>query len=225
MTSKQSFVSTALRYAYLHGFASSPFSTKGVQLSQWFRNDLNITLDLPDLVIPSFRKQCLSTMVDHIEKKIIKSNSTWIFIGSSFGGLVSTLVTQRQPKLIRSLVLLAPALNPLELWTSKINVEQWKKDGFMNFFNQNTQRDESIDYGFLLDLQTYSSYPVVTTCPITIIHGIHDDVVPIQASREYMKKIRLLNKHSISLIEVDDDHYLRKDETLNTIKKVIRDFH
>ncbi|CAF4621934.1 unnamed protein product, partial [Rotaria magnacalcarata] len=41
-------------------------------------------------------------MVDHIEKKIIKSNSTWIFIGSSFGGLVSTLVTQRQPKLIHS---------------------------------------------------------------------------------------------------------------------------
>jgi len=63
---------TALRYAYLHGFASSPLSTKAVQLQQWFQNELNISLDLPDLNIPSFRKQCLSNTVDHIEKNIIR---------------------------------------------------------------------------------------------------------------------------------------------------------
>jgi predicted esterase YcpF (UPF0227 family) len=66
---------TALRYAYLHGFASSPLSTKGVQLHRWFEKDLNISLDLPDLNIPSFRKQCLSNMVDHIEKTIISKNN------------------------------------------------------------------------------------------------------------------------------------------------------
>lgn len=95
----------------------------------------------------------------------------------------------------------------------------------MKFFNQNTQSEESIRYNFFQDLQTHTPYPIVTTCPITIIHGLHDDVVPIQTSREYMKKIRPLNKHRTSMIEVDDDHYLRKDETLNTIKKVIRGFN
>lgn len=60
------------RYAYLHGFASSPLSTKGVQLSQWLKNELQITLDLPDLNIPSFREQSLSNMINHVEKKIIR---------------------------------------------------------------------------------------------------------------------------------------------------------
>ncbi len=62
---------TALRYAYLHGFASSSLSTKGVELHRWFEKKLNISLELPDLNIPSFRQQCLSNMIDHIEKKII----------------------------------------------------------------------------------------------------------------------------------------------------------
>jgi hypothetical protein len=70
----KSSATTALRYAYLHGFASSPLSTKGVQLHRWFQKELGISLDLPDLNIPSFRKQCLSNMVDHIEKKIISKN-------------------------------------------------------------------------------------------------------------------------------------------------------
>jgi len=68
---KKTVVTTTLRYAYLHGFASSPLSTKGVQLQRWFQNKLNISLELPDLNIPSFRKQCLSNMVDHIERMII----------------------------------------------------------------------------------------------------------------------------------------------------------
>ncbi len=62
----------ALRYAYLHGFASSPLSTKGVQLHRWFQKKLNVSLDLPDLNLPSFRQQCLTNMVDHVEKTIIR---------------------------------------------------------------------------------------------------------------------------------------------------------
>ncbi|CAF3923262.1 unnamed protein product, partial [Rotaria sp. Silwood1] len=50
----KSFTTTAIRFAYLHGFASSPLSTKGVQLREWFQDELNISLDLPDLNIPCF---------------------------------------------------------------------------------------------------------------------------------------------------------------------------
>lgn len=59
-----------LKYAYLHGFASSSLSAKGVQLHRWFDKKLNLSLELPDLNIPSFREQCLSNMVDHIDKQI-----------------------------------------------------------------------------------------------------------------------------------------------------------
>lgn len=62
---------TVLRYAYLHGFASSSLSTKGVQLHRWFDKKYQLVLELPDLNIPSFREQCLSNMVDHFERQII----------------------------------------------------------------------------------------------------------------------------------------------------------
>ncbi|CAF0735060.1 unnamed protein product [Adineta steineri] len=212
-----------LRYAYLHGFASSPLSTKGVELQRWFQNELNLSLDLPDLNIPSFRKQCLTHMVDHIEQNIIQSNSNWYLIGSSFGGLVSTLVAQRQSKLIHSLLLLAPAFNPIQRWSSKINIEQWKNQGFINYFNPSKQCDEPIDYQFFRDLHSYPSYPIVTTCPITIIHGLKDDVIPIETSREYMQRIHTINQYSTNMIEVNDDHHLRKKKTIYIIKKIILD--
>jgi hypothetical protein len=38
-----------------------------------------------------------------------------------------------------------------------------------------------------------------------------------------MQRIQLVNKYPILMIEVDDDHHLRKKQTLNTIKKIILD--
>jgi dipeptidyl aminopeptidase/acylaminoacyl peptidase len=113
----------------------------------------------------------------------------------------------------------------MQRWTSKINIDQWKNQGFINYFNPTTQCDEPIDYEFFHDLSLYPSYPIVTTCPIIIIHGLHDDVIPIETSREYMKKLHLLNKYRTLMIEVDDDHHLRKKKTLNIIKKIILDHH
>jgi pimeloyl-ACP methyl ester carboxylesterase len=235
-------ITTGLKFAYLHGFASSPLSTKGVQLQRWFENELNASLELPDLNIPSFQKQCLSRMVDYVEDKIIRkhtsststkpdrlflwlaeSKANWFLIGSSFGGLVSTIVAQRQPQMIHSLLLLAPAFNPVQRWTAKTDIEQWKSQGSINYFNPATEREEAVDYEFFQDLHAYPPYPLVATCPLTIIHGLQDDVIPIETSREYMQRLQSVNSHPTSMIEVNDDHHLRKKKTLNIIKKIILD--
>ena len=155
----------------------------------------------------------------------LESDTRWFLIGSSFGGLVATLVTQRQPQSIHSLLLLAPAFNPIERWTTKFDLTQWKSTGFLNYFNPITQSEEPISYQFFTDLQTHSAYPLVTTCPVTIIHGLHDDIVPIETSREYLKRLKSVNEHSISLIELDDDHHLRKKKTLNVIQNQIIQMH
>ena len=60
-----------VRYAYLHGFGSSPSASKGVHLKRWFEEELKLPLDLPDLNVPSFRHQTLSKIIDHVEKRII----------------------------------------------------------------------------------------------------------------------------------------------------------
>jgi hypothetical protein len=40
-----------------------------------------------------------------------------------------------------------------------------------------------------------------------------------------MQRIQLVNKYPTLMIEVDDDHHLRKKKTLKTIKKIILDHH
>ena len=75
MAKSLSHPSNLLRYAYLHGFASSSLSTKGVQLHRWFEKKFQLVLELPDLNIPSFREQCLSNMVDHFERQITSKTS------------------------------------------------------------------------------------------------------------------------------------------------------
>jgi predicted esterase YcpF (UPF0227 family) len=64
-----------LRYIYLHGFTSSPRASKGIHLTRWFQQELNISLDIPDLNIPSFRQQTLSKIVDHVGEYITRENN------------------------------------------------------------------------------------------------------------------------------------------------------
>lgn len=131
------------------------------------------------------------------------------------------MVTQRQPSRIHSILLLAPAFDPVRIWKTNRNIDQWKIDGFLNHFNPSTQKDEPVDYEFFQDLQTHSAYPLVTSCPISIIHGIHDEVVPIEHSRAYYRQLRALSRTPLEFIDIDDDHHLRKEKTLNKIKEVI----
>ena len=118
-------------------------------------------------------------------------------------------------------MLLAPAFDAVKIWQTNQNIERWKVDGFLNHYNPTTEKDEPVDYGFFQDLQSYPTYPLVTSCPISIIHGVRDQVVPVENSREYYRRLQSLTEHALDLVEVEDDHHLRTEETLNVIKEVI----
>jgi pimeloyl-ACP methyl ester carboxylesterase len=72
----------------------------------------------PNIVTPDFvlRKpkesyeQLFAKRMSHLNK-ILYSKSNWIIIGSSFGGLMGTLFTLKNPDRVKKLILLAPYLN------------------------------------------------------------------------------------------------------------------
>eukprot|EP01119_Soliformovum_irregulare_P016725 TRINITY_DN4886_c0_g1_i3.p1 TRINITY_DN4886_c0_g1~~TRINITY_DN4886_c0_g1_i3.p1 ORF type:complete len:120 (-),score=47.60 TRINITY_DN4886_c0_g1_i3:62-421(-) len=80
-------------------------------------------------------------------------------------------------------------------------MKAWKDSGFMSFRGPNGT-PEDVHYKFYDDIVSLPSNPV-PHCPTVIIHGRNDETVPIELSREYVKK----NPH-IKLVEVDDDHRL-----------------
>jgi len=83
---------------FLHGLESSGSGFKATYLRKRF----------PNIITPTFTGE-LNERMQQLER-LISPRSRWIFIGSSFGGLMATLFAIRHPAQISRLILLAPAL-------------------------------------------------------------------------------------------------------------------
>ena len=83
---------------YLHGLESESNSGKARQFREWF----------PGMLTPDFKgsfEQRMSQL-----QPILGDSRDWTIIGSSFGGLMGTVFTCKNPTQVRKLILLAPAL-------------------------------------------------------------------------------------------------------------------
>lgn len=152
---------------YLHGLESDSNSGKARQFREWF----------PGMVTPDFTGSFEERMTQL--GPVLANRSDWTIIGSSYGGLMGTVYTCKNPQRVRKLILLAPAL----------------------------LRDP---FGSFLDLQPVS-------LPVTVIHGVQDDVVPLEPAREVAESLFT----NLNFVVVNDDHRLHK--TLHELdwKKVL----
>lgn len=100
---------------YLHGSESDSNSGKAKQFREWF----------PGMVTPDFTGSFEERMIQlgpilEASRRVEPDNSDsqsnlrdglpWTIIGSSFGGLMGTVYTCKNPTRVRKLILLAPAL-------------------------------------------------------------------------------------------------------------------
>jgi pimeloyl-ACP methyl ester carboxylesterase len=83
---------------YLHGLESDSNSGKARQFREWF----------PGMLTPDFTGSFEERM-DQLQP-ILAGQTGWTIIGSSFGGLMGTVFTCKNPDRVRKLILLAPAL-------------------------------------------------------------------------------------------------------------------
>lgn len=191
-------------YIYLHGFASSPKSNKAVYLRDRFA-EININLKVIDLNQDNFTYLTLTRQIDQVESEIIDESQPVILIGSSFGGVTSTFLAERSLH-IQSLILLAPAFNFLSHWLPKLGAEKlkkWQEKGYLSVYHYGAKDYLPLSYSFILDSAKYEEEKLQRALPTLIFHGLHDDVIPIQASREFVAR-----RPWVKLIEVNSDHTL-----------------
>lgn len=84
---------------FLHGLDSSGSGTKGTYFSTRY----------PDMLRPDFDGTLQQRMTQLY--RLLGEDDKFIAVGSSFGGLMGTLLAVEQPDRVQRLVLLAPALN------------------------------------------------------------------------------------------------------------------
>ncbi len=193
-----------MRFIYLHGFASSPKSGKVVYLRDRLA-DLGISLEVPDLNQGDFSHLTITRQLRQVEALFPLNGTPITLIGSSLGGLTSAWLGQQHSQ-VQRLVLLAPAFGFLTHWLPKIGEDQlreWQASGYLSVEHYGEGRSLPLHYAFIEDAHQYQETPLLRPVPTLILHGRRDEVIPIQASRDYGSV-----RPWVQLIELDSDHAL-----------------
>jgi predicted esterase YcpF (UPF0227 family) len=123
-----------VKYLYLHGFASSPQSTKAKYMQQKFA-ELGLTLHVPDLNLTDFSKVTLSEQLIYLDRNYLNNDEPIVVIGSSLGGFLAVQLAAQNP-LVQKLVLFAPAFGFSQRIAETLgekNIAQWQQDGSREF--------------------------------------------------------------------------------------------
>ncbi len=205
-----------MKYFYLHGFASSPRSTKARQLRDRFQS-VHLSLEIPDLNQNDFQHLTLTRQIQQVSDLLADEPVT--LIGSSFGGLTAAWVAQQCSQIDR-IILLAPAFNYLNYWLptfARSQLEKWRSGEPVLIYHYATGGSLPLNYGIVSDLARYDENQLKKPTPTLVLHGIYDEVIPIEQSRSYAAI-----RSWVELIELDSDHSLVNQE--ERIWQAIREF-
>jgi pimeloyl-ACP methyl ester carboxylesterase len=205
-----------MQIVYLHGFASSPQSSK----AQFFRNrfaEAGIPIEIPQLDAGDFEHLTITGQLAVVGR--VMPATPVVLMGSSLGGYLASLYAARHPKKIEKLVLLAPAFQFPRRWRelySKEEMEDWRKRGSVAIYHYGYKAERQLSYGLVEDAQGYENEPEFSQ-PALIFHGRRDPVVPVGLSEQFAAR-----HPNISLMKFDSGHELT--DVLDPMWNAVRDF-
>ncbi|MBN1658559.1 MAG: esterase [Anaerolineae bacterium] len=189
----------------LHGFASSGQSAKALYFQKKLGGRPDVRFEAIDFN-PSpadFRHMTTTGLIDRLRQYILDHGLQQVrLIGSSFGGTVAVHYAHRYGGVER-LLLLAPALVPFDGWVSEEEVARWKAAGAAPIYHFGFERELPLGYDLYEDARRYQEF-VPPAAPSLIVHGTHDETVPVRQSREYAARW----PEWVRLIEIDAGHDL-----------------
>ena len=192
-------------FIYLHGFASSPGSAKATAFKKEFDRGC-YPLIVPDLEGGDFENLTLSRQVRTIEGCLDQfPEKRFGLIGSSLGGYLAALVAQRR-KEVAAVYLMAPAFNFLQRWRQRLKDELSTFPGNSDLiwiFHFRYNKNVPLKAGIFKDAEKWDRVPMDRQLPMRIVHGIHDDSVPVKESRDFSE-----HRPWCRLEELDADHGL-----------------
>ncbi len=189
------------RVVYLHGFASGPSSGK----ARYFKERLmraGWDVAVPALDGGDFEHLTITGQLQVIDEAL--GGKPAALIGSSLGGYLAALCAARRPE-IPGVVLMAPAFEFAQRFRARAGeaaLADWRRRGAADFFHYGVGRQAPLGFGLIEDADGYEGFPAVTQ-PCLIFHGLRDDVVPVDLSREFAAR-----RANVQLVELESGHEL-----------------
>lgn len=201
---------------YVHGFASSPQSTKAALLAERLR-PFGVPLLCPDFNEPDFSTLTASRMIAQLEAAMATLPPGPIaLIGSSMGGFVSFHAAVRQARRrarlerlthpIDRLVLLAPAFEFGRSSFGSLDAEgiaRWKATDRLDVFHYGDQKVLPLRFALFEDAQGYDSFAEPAPVATIIFQGSRDEAVDPTMVARFSRA-----RPAVTLRAVDDDHLL-----------------
>ena len=201
---------------YLHGFASSPASSKSAFLAGRLRRH-GLDLHCPDFNEPDFETMTVTRMLEQVDRAIAALPPGPVaLIGSSLGGFVAyhTAFRHAAPRgraattahPIDRLVLLAPAL---DFGKSRLRhlgpdgLGRWRETNRLDVFHYGYGKTMPLEYAFQEDAERYDAFALTVDQPMLVYQGWCDEAVDPSMVERYAR-----TRHNVTLHMMDDDHQM-----------------
>lgn len=164
-----------------------------------------LDVDRLDLRVPSMERLDFGAMLDRTREAIGGPEDRAVLIGSSLGGLTAARVAEHDRRVV-AMVLMAPALHFGARWQERLGEDGWQAwmdSGWLDVHDYATGGTTRVHADFARSVLHHDVGLPYVHPPTLVIHGEHDDVVPITASRELAAV-----SPQVRLVEVPDGHDL-----------------
>jgi pimeloyl-ACP methyl ester carboxylesterase len=191
---------------YLHGFASSPKSTKVGYFSDRLLEH-GIVVRCPDFNEPDFTTMTLTRMLERLGGELagLGGERATLF-GSSLGGTLAILAAGKFRPLVERLVLLAPAVmfaKPGHHLLPPERIEEWRRRGALPFFHYGAGIERDLDFAFYEDSLRHDAFNTAFDQPAMIFQGLRDASVDYRTVEAFAK-----TRPNVTLSLLEDDHQL-----------------
>ena len=191
---------------YLHGFTSSPKSTKAGYFAERL-HEHGVELRSPDFNEPDFATMTLTRMLDQLSRDLDETGGgPAAMIGSSLGGALAVLAADRLPDRVDRLVLLAPAVmlaKPGHHLVPPDRIEEWRRHGSLPFFHHAYGAERALDYTFYEDSLRHDPFEASCPQPTLVFQDRRDQSVDHRTVVAFAS-----TRPNVALSLLDDDHQL-----------------
>lgn len=218
---------TGRALVYLHGFASSPNSSKARFFMERARG-AGLECCCPDLNEPEFTALTVTRMLAQVDALVSQlPQGPVALIGSSLGAFVALHAAARRARSgdtthpVDRLVFLAPALDlvpSLEEEFGPAKMGGWESTGELEVFHYADNAPRMLGWQFIPDARQYDSDAVRVEIPTLIYQGMRDEVVRASSVERWAA-----SRPWVTLRLVDDGHQLlgHLDQMWNDVSRFV----
>ncbi len=195
---------------YLHGFASSPDSSKAHRFAAEL-DARGVAYSCPDFNEPVFETLTVTRMLDQTAAAIAGAPAGPVaLVGSSLGAFVAVHAAvsdarSAHPRVDR-LVLMAPALdfggNRLRR-LGEHGIDEWRRAGTLRVFHYAHHAERDVGYALYEDAARYDAFAVNLGLPALVFQGVRDASVDPSMVQRWARA-----RSTVDLRLLDDEHQL-----------------